>query len=59
MVLRLPDTTSEEGDCPTLYEIEDTDEILVNSERETDPKHLVQLWDVKPFETFVRLPSAC
>ncbi|MFI1762049.1 DUF6879 family protein [Streptomyces sp. NPDC020800] len=56
MALRLIGTTSDEGDCPTLYEIEGTDEILVQGERETDPEHLVQLRDVKPSETFVRVP---
>ena len=43
---------------PTLYEIEDTDEILVQGERETDPEHLVQLRDVKLSETFVRVPRS-
>ncbi|CAM5319120.1 DUF6879 family protein [Streptomyces chartreusis] len=56
MALRFLGTTSEEGDCPTLYEIDGTDEILVQGERETDPAHLVQLCDVKPSETFVRVP---
>ncbi|MBG0853611.1 hypothetical protein I2W78_17600 [Streptomyces spinoverrucosus] len=58
MALRLIGTTSDEGDCPTLYEIEGTDEILVQGERETDPQHLVQLRDVKPSETFVRVPRS-
>ncbi|MFE2076295.1 DUF6879 family protein [Streptomyces misionensis] len=56
MALRLIGTTSDDGDCPTLYEIEGTDEILVQGDRETDPEHLVQLRDVKPSETFVRVP---
>ncbi|MFI6276696.1 hypothetical protein [Streptomyces sp. NPDC050988] len=56
MTLRFLGTTSEEGDCPTLYEVEGTDEILVQGERETDPQHLVQLRDVKESETFVRVP---
>lgn len=58
MTLRFLGTTSEEGDCPTLYEIEGTDEILVQGDRETDPEHLVQLRDVKPSETFVRVPRS-
>ncbi|MEV7004350.1 DUF6879 family protein [Streptomyces sp. NPDC093982] len=58
MTLRFLGTTSEEGDCPTVYEIEGTDEILVQGERETDPAHLVQLRDVKPSETFVRVPRS-
>jgi hypothetical protein len=58
MTLRFLGTTSDGGDCPTLYEIEGTDEILVQGERETDPEHLVQLRDVKESETFVRVPRA-
>ncbi|MFD7530251.1 DUF6879 family protein [Streptomyces sp. NPDC059849] len=58
MTLRLIGTTSDEGDCPTLYEIEGTDEILVQGDRETNPEHLVQLRDVKPHETFVRVPRS-
>ena len=58
MALRLIGTTSEEGDCPTLYEVEGTDEILVQGDRETDPEHLVQLRDVKETETFVRVPRS-
>ncbi|MGW4751995.1 DUF6879 family protein [Streptomyces chartreusis] len=58
MTLRFLGTTSEEGDCPTLYEIAGTDEILVQGERENDPAHLVQLRDVKPEETFVRVPRS-
>ncbi|MFK8910648.1 DUF6879 family protein [Streptomyces sp. YS-3] len=58
MTLRFIGTTSDEGDCPTLYEIPETDEILVQGDRETDPQHLVQLRDAKPSETFVRVPRA-
>ena len=58
MALRFIGTTSEEGDCPTLYEVEGTDEILVQGDRETDPEHLVQLRDVKETETFVRVPRS-
>ncbi|MFJ8361464.1 DUF6879 family protein [Streptomyces sp. NPDC093984] len=58
MTLRFLGTTSDDGDCPTLYEIEGTDEILVQGERETDPEHLVELRDVKPSETFVRVPRS-
>lgn len=56
MTLRFLGTTSDDGDCPTLYEIDGTNEILVQGDRETDPEHLVQLRDVKPSETFVRVP---
>ncbi|MFI1705950.1 DUF6879 family protein [Streptomyces griseoruber] len=58
MTLRILGTTSEDGDCPTLYDIEGTDEILVQGERETDPEHLAQLRDVKESETFVRVPRS-
>ncbi|MEU6230450.1 DUF6879 family protein [Streptomyces sp. NPDC047042] len=56
MTLRFLGTTSDDGDCPTLYEVAGTDEILVQGERVTDPEHLVQLRDVKESETFVRVP---
>ncbi|MFJ3893891.1 DUF6879 family protein [Streptomyces sp. NPDC090083] len=56
MALRFLGTTSDDGDCPTLYEIEGTDQILVQGERETDPTHLARLWDVKESESFVRVP---
>ena len=58
MTLRFIGTTSDDGDCPTLYDIEGTDEILVQGDRETDPEHLAQLRDVKPSETFVRVPRS-
>ncbi|MEU3191100.1 hypothetical protein ABZ686_10750 [Streptomyces sp. NPDC006992] len=56
MTLRFIGTTSEHGNCPTLYEVVETGEILVQGEIETDPEHLAQLRDVKPSETFVRVP---
>ncbi|MDH6630443.1 hypothetical protein M2271_008303 [Streptomyces sp. LBL] len=56
MALRFLGTTSDGGDCPTLYEIAGTSEILVQGDRETDPQHLAQLRDVKASETFVRVP---
>lgn len=37
MALRFLGTTSDDGDCPTLYEIDGTDEILVQGDRETTP----------------------
>lgn len=58
MTLRSIGTTSDDGDCPTLYDIEGTDEVLVQGERETDPEHLTQLRDVKESETFVRVPRS-
>lgn len=56
--LRMLGSTSDEGDCPTLYEIDGTDEILVQGERETAPEVLAELRDVKPSETFVRVPRS-
>lgn len=58
MTLRFIGTTSDEGDCPTLYDIPETGEVLVQGDRETDPEHLAQLRDVKPSETFVRVPRS-
>ncbi|MFI2432446.1 DUF6879 family protein [Streptomyces sp. NPDC018693] len=58
MTLRFLGTTSDDGDCPTLYEIEGTDEILVQGDRETNPANLAQLRDVKESETFVRVPRS-
>lgn len=43
---------------PALYDIEETDEILVQGERETDPEHLTQLLDDRKSETFVRVPRS-
>ncbi|GAA2452848.1 DUF6879 family protein [Streptomyces mauvecolor] len=56
MTLRFMGTTSDDGDCPTLYEIEGTDNVLVQGERVTDPEHLARLRDVKESETFVVVP---
>lgn len=58
MTLRFLGTTSDDGDCPTLYEIDGTSEILVQGDRETDPEHLAELRDVKESETFVRVPRS-
>ncbi|WP_420035069.1 DUF6879 family protein [Streptomyces sp. cg28] len=58
MTLRFIGTTSDDGDCPTLYEIPETDEILVQGDIETDPGHLAELRDVKHTETFVRVPRS-
>lgn len=58
MALRILGTTSDDGDCPTLYEIPETDEVLIQGDRETDPAQLAHLRDVKPSETFVRVPRS-
>ncbi|MDX2406487.1 hypothetical protein NJO91_25620 [Streptomyces microflavus] len=54
--LRFLGTTSDNGDCPTLYEVEGTTDILVQGNRVTDPEQLGQLRDVKDSETFVLVP---
>ncbi|WP_323186223.1 hypothetical protein [Streptomyces canus] len=56
MTLRFLGATSDGGDCPTLYEVEGTGEILVQGDVVTDPEHLAQLRDVKDSEAFVRVP---
>ncbi|MFE9043126.1 DUF6879 family protein [Streptomyces sp. NPDC007818] len=56
MPLRFLGTTSEDGDCPTLYEVESTGDILVQGERVTNPAQLAALRDVKESETFVTVP---
>ncbi|MEV6199867.1 DUF6879 family protein [Streptomyces sp. NPDC051771] len=56
MPLRFLGTTSEDGDCPTLYEVESTGDILVQGERVSDPAQLAALRDVKESETFVTVP---
>lgn len=56
MPLRFIGTTSDDGDCPTLYEVEETGDILVQGDKVTDPEHLAKLRDVKESETFVIVP---
>ncbi|MFE3485069.1 DUF6879 family protein [Streptomyces griseus] len=56
MTLRFIGTTSDEGDCPTLYEVEGTTDILVQGDRVTNPEQLARLRDVKESETFVVVP---
>ncbi|MFE2352197.1 hypothetical protein [Kitasatospora cineracea] len=55
MRLTMLGTTSEDGDCPTLYETESGD-IVVQGDRLTDPEALAQLQYVRPGETFVVVP---
>ncbi|MGE7387488.1 hypothetical protein ACQKM2_18595 [Streptomyces sp. NPDC004126] len=56
MTLRFIGTTSDDGECPTLYEIVETGDIVVQGDRLTDPAALAQLRDVKESETFVVIP---
>ncbi|MER5731630.1 hypothetical protein ABT084_25400 [Streptomyces sp. NPDC002138] len=56
MTLRFIGTTSEFGNCPTLYEVVETGDIVVQGDVLTDPKHLAQLRDVGEHETIVVIP---
>ncbi|GAA3359292.1 hypothetical protein GCM10017744_037350 [Streptomyces antimycoticus] len=56
MALRFLGTTSENGNCPTLYEIEETGDLVVQGDLLTDPKHLAQLRDINESEAFVVVP---
>ncbi|MFD5508172.1 hypothetical protein ACFWIB_10410 [Streptomyces sp. NPDC127051] len=58
MTLRFIGTTSEYGNCPTLYEVVETGDIVVQGDKLTDPEHLAQLRDVAEHETFVVIPRA-
>ncbi|MFE7804029.1 DUF6879 family protein [Streptomyces sp. NPDC057430] len=54
--LRFLGTTSDSGDCPTLYEVEGTGQVLVQGDRVTNPEQLAELRHVKEHETFVTVP---
>lgn len=56
MTLRFIGTTSEHGNCPTLYEVVETGDIVVQGDQLTDPENLAQLRDVGKGETFVVIP---
>ncbi|MEU1409628.1 hypothetical protein ABZ471_46775 [Streptomyces sp. NPDC005728] len=56
MRLRFIGTTSENGNCPTLYEDLDTGDIVVQGYTVTDPADIAQLRDVLDSESFVRVP---
>ncbi|MEI5102359.1 hypothetical protein RB200_32490 [Streptomyces sp. PmtG] len=56
MTLRFIGTTSEHGNCPTLYEVEETGDFVVQGDELTDPEHLAQLRDAKGSEAFVIVP---
>ena len=59
MKLKFVGTTSNEGECPTLYEIEDdTERMVVQGDILDDPEALAQLRDVKKSETFVIIPKS-
>jgi hypothetical protein len=50
-------STSQEGQCPTLYAT-DRDTFVVQGWPVTDPEALGDLRDVLPGETFVKVPKA-
>jgi hypothetical protein len=56
MTLRFIGTTSEHGNCPTLYEVEETGEIVVQGDKLTNPEHIAQLRDVGEGEGFLVIP---
>lgn len=56
MELKFLGTTSDGGDCPTLYEDVETGDIVVQGDKLTDPNALTQLRHVKDSETFVVIP---
>jgi hypothetical protein len=62
MKLKFIGTTSKDGDCPTLYDIEDSveypDHVAVQGDILDDPEALAQLKDVKKSETFVIVPRS-
>ncbi|WP_392895670.1 hypothetical protein [Streptomyces sp. LN699] len=56
MTLRFIGTTSEYRNCPTLYEVVETGDIVVQGDVLTDPEHLAQLRVVGEHEGFVVVP---
>ncbi|MEE1824862.1 hypothetical protein PUR61_22150 [Streptomyces sp. BE20] len=57
MELKFLGSTSEHGDCPTLYETE-TGDIVVQGDELTDPDGIAQLLHLKAGETAVVIPRA-
>ncbi|MDF5751728.1 hypothetical protein [Spongiactinospora sp. TRM90649] len=56
MKLRFLGSTSDGGQCPTLYET-DRDTFVVQGMRVTDPEALSELRDILPGEDFVEIPK--
>ncbi|WP_327582449.1 hypothetical protein OHA25_41890 [Nonomuraea sp. NBC_00507] len=56
MRLRFLGSTSDDGQCPTLYET-DRGTIVVQGDQVTDPEALEHLRNVLPGETFVEVPK--
>ncbi|WP_317452048.1 MULTISPECIES: hypothetical protein [unclassified Streptomyces] len=55
--LRFIGTNSGYNGCPTLYEDQDTGEVLVQGDAVTDPEDVAQLRNVKEGEGFVVVPG--
>ncbi|WP_370070137.1 hypothetical protein [Streptacidiphilus sp. MAP5-3] len=55
MKLKFIGSTSDNGQCPTLYETDDG-RVVVQGDVLTDEEALTQLRDVLPGETFVVVP---
>ncbi|MFB7375546.1 hypothetical protein ACFC0D_37605 [Streptomyces sp. NPDC056222] len=55
MTLRFIGATSEHGNCPTLYEVEETGDFVVQGDQ-LDAEHLAQLRDLGVKETAVVVP---
>ncbi|WP_236244516.1 hypothetical protein [Streptomyces sp. CC210A] len=56
MTLRFIGTTSEHGNCPTLYEVVETGDIVVQGDQLIDQEHLAQLRDLGAHENAVVVP---
>ncbi|WP_019887313.1 hypothetical protein [Streptomyces purpureus] len=56
MTLRFIGTTSEHGNCPTLYEVVETGDIVVQGDELADEEHRAQLRDLGVKETAVVIP---
>ena len=56
MTLRFIDTTSEHGNCPTLYEVVETGDIVVQGDHLIGAEHLRQLHDLGVQESAVVIP---
>ena len=56
MRLRFLGSTSDDGQCPTLYETE-RGTYIVQGDTVTDPEALAELRNVLPGESFVEIPK--
>ncbi|NRQ40067.1 hypothetical protein HII36_50825 [Nonomuraea sp. NN258] len=56
MKLRFLGSTSDDGQCPTLYET-DRGTYVVQGDVVTDPEALADLRNILPGETFVEIPK--